>query len=71
MGWAYVLIYLPMLRLGAGYMFDKTMMEQYEKEGIDYIKSDLFWDEYQISVKQFQYDTKYLYGCCNLQPNKG
>jgi hypothetical protein len=51
-----------MLRLGAGYMFDKDVMDTYTKEGISYIKSDIFWDEHGISVKQFLYDIRYLFG---------
>jgi hypothetical protein len=54
-----------MLRLGAGYMFDKDVMDTYAKEGISCIKSDIFWDEHGISVKQFLYDIRYLF--CLLQ----
>ena len=42
-----------MLRLGAGYMVDRMVMEQYEKKGMDFIKDDAFWTEFGISVKQF------------------
>ena len=51
-----------MLRLGAGYLFDRMVMQSYEFEGIAYIKSDLFWMEHQISIPQFKYDVMYLYG---------
>ena len=51
-----------MLRLGVGYMFSKHVMEQYERDGMEFIKSDPFWEEHRISVQQFKYDTMYLYG---------
>jgi hypothetical protein len=51
-----------MLRLGAGYLFDRDFMEIYEHEGPAYIKKDIFWDKYQIGIPQFKYDVMYLYG---------
>ena len=51
-----------LLRLGLGYLVNEDVMDAYAKEGMDYIKSDPFWAEFGISVKQFKYDVNYLYG---------
>ena len=51
-----------LLRLGMGYLVDRDVMDAYAKEGLDYIKSDPFWAEFGISIKQFKYDIKYLFG---------
>jgi len=51
-----------MLRLGARYMFEDSVKLMYEKQGLGYIESDDFWDEHEMSLKQFKVDMKYLYG---------
>ena len=35
-----------MLRLGAGYLFDRKVMQAYEQDGAAFIKSDQFWEEH-------------------------
>ena len=44
-----------MLRLDVGYMFEESVKMMYEQ-------SDDFWDEYQVSLRQFKSNMKYLYG---------
>ena len=51
-----------MLQLGAGYLFEKDLMERYLNEGISIVNTDVFWNKYHISVAQFQCDTVFLYG---------
>jgi hypothetical protein len=51
-----------MLRLGAGYLFKEDVMNKYQAKGIDYIRSDEFWEEYGINENQFVYDINYLFG---------
>ena len=51
-----------MLRIGIGYMLDADVVKAYQEDGLDYIQTDRFWEEHGISVNQFTYDTKYLYG---------
>ena len=51
-----------MIRVGAGYLFEKAVMDGYAVQGMEYIESDLFWNEHAIGTKQFKYDIKFLYG---------
>ena len=51
-----------MIRVGAGYLFEKAVMDGYALQGMEYIESDLFWNEHAIGTKQFKYDIKFLYG---------
>ena len=51
-----------MIRIGLGYSFEKEVIEHYAKDGLEYVASDAFWEEYQIGVNQFKYNIKYLYG---------
>jgi hypothetical protein len=47
---------------GAGYLVDQHFIHTYQKLGEQYIKSDIFWKLYKISLPQALYDTEYLYG---------
>ena len=59
------------MRIGLGYLIEEDVMDAYAKEGLDYIKSDPFWAEFGISVKQFKYnDIKYLYGLLQSSTKK-
>ena len=52
-------------------MFNKKVMKAYEAEGMDYIKSGPFQEEFHISVQQFKYNTMYLYGLLQSTTKRG
>ena len=51
-----------LIMVGAGYIINPHFLSNYEKEGVEYLLSDDFWARYNTSIKQAQFDKKYLYG---------
>ena len=51
-----------MLQLGAGYLFEKDLINRYLNEGMSLVTADIFWNTYRISVAHFQCDITFLYG---------
>jgi hypothetical protein len=48
--------------IGMSYMLTKEVQEGYKHLGMEYIKSDTFWQAHRIGYLQVEYDLKYLYG---------
>jgi len=51
-----------LLMIGMSYMLTKEVQEGYKHLGMEYIKSDTFWQAHRVGYLQVEYDLKYLYG---------